>query len=469
MEKSRGSVVEERGKKLNLFNIISLGVGGGIGSGIFVMMGFGIAYTGRSIVLAVSVGCIYMLLAYLYHPVMASMFVTPGGDYDMKAMLMGPHMTGVSALMTFIMGLGISSYSIAFASYFVSVFTGLASYQRAISVILVLGFFALSVKGTKVMATITSIITVVLLLSIGIFIVVGLPQVKPGFFASTPEAPFFLNGWSGFIGAIAIMSFACQGSTHPPISVMTRTKNPRKTVPAGLLIITIIIGIVYGLMSIVAAGVLPLEQVMGQNLSLVAGAIFTPVTFVVFILGAACCAIASSLSAGMTMLRYPLLSVVEDGWLPKCLGKTTKDGYPYVLMGIFLAITLLPIFTPVTVDTLVSLTLVPLMLTNVYMNIKLIALPKKYPKQWENAIFRMPMPLFYVLCVLGAVCALAVAYYLFVDMDLISRILCAVMVAAMILITEIRIRQGAVNIKDLDAKRERIATAAIAATEAEDA
>lgn len=250
---------------------------------------------------------------------------------------------------------------------------------------------------------------------------------------------------------------------------MTRTKDPRKTVPAGLLIITIIIGIVYGLMSIVAAGVLPLEQVMGQNLSLVAGAIFTPVTFVVFILGAACCAIASSLSAGMTMLRYPLLSVVEDGWLPKCLGKTTKDGYPYVLMGIFLAITLLPIFTPVTVDTLVSLTLVPLMLTNVYMNIKLIALPKKYPKQWENSMFRMPMPLFYVLCVLGAVCALAVAYYLFVDMDLISRILCAVMVAAMILITEIRIRQGAVNIKDLDAKRERIATAAIAATEAEDA
>ena len=37
-------------KKLGLFNIFSLGVGGAIGSGIFVMMGFGIAYTGRSIV-----------------------------------------------------------------------------------------------------------------------------------------------------------------------------------------------------------------------------------------------------------------------------------------------------------------------------------------------------------------------------------------------------------------------------------
>ena len=69
-------------KKLGLFNIFSLGVGGAIGSGIFVMMGFGIAYTGRSIVLAVSVGCLYMLLAYLFHPIMSSMFVLPGGDYD---------------------------------------------------------------------------------------------------------------------------------------------------------------------------------------------------------------------------------------------------------------------------------------------------------------------------------------------------------------------------------------------------
>ncbi len=83
-------------------------------------------------------------------------------------------------------------------------------------------------------------------------------------------------------------------------------------------------------------------------------------------------------------------------------------------------------------------------------------------------MFRMPKPLFNVLCLLGAICALAVAYYLFVDMDITSRILCAVMVAAMILITEIRIRQGAVNINDLSAKRERIAAAAIAATEAEE-
>ena len=164
-------------KKLGLFNIFSLGVGGAIGSGIFVMMGFGIAYTGRSIVLAVSVGCLYMLLAYLFHPIMSSMFVLPGGDYDMKAMLMGPTMTGFSALAAVVQGFGMASYGLAFASYFVSVFTGLADYQVLIAALLMVAFFALSVKGTKAMATITTVITATLLVSIVVFLVVGLPKV----------------------------------------------------------------------------------------------------------------------------------------------------------------------------------------------------------------------------------------------------------------------------------------------------
>ena len=39
----------EHGKKLNIWNIIGLGLGGAIGTGIFVLLGFGIQFTGRSI------------------------------------------------------------------------------------------------------------------------------------------------------------------------------------------------------------------------------------------------------------------------------------------------------------------------------------------------------------------------------------------------------------------------------------
>lgn len=458
--------MKEEKTKLGLLNIFSLGVGGAIGSGIFVMMGFGIAYTGRSIVLAVSVGCLYMLLAYLFHPIMSSMFVLPGGDYDMKCMLMGPTMTGFTALNTVLGGLGMASYGLAFANYFVSVFTGLAGYETWIAALLMIVFFALSVYGTKVMSTVTSIITIILLVSIAVFVGIGVPQVQSGFW-SNDDGMLFSGGFNGFIGAIAMMSFACQGTTMAPVSVMPVTKNARRTVPLGILLITVTVGLVYALMAYVASGVLPVEQVAGQNLSVVASAIFSPLFFKIFILGAACCAILSSLASGMTMLRYPLLSVAEDGWLPKVFTKTTKNGYPYVIMGLFLIFSILPLFTGLSVDSLISLVMIPSMIMNAYMNLSMIRLVKEYPAQWKNATLHMPTALFNCLCVIGTACSVAVAYYLFKDLDVVSMITCVVLLAVMLILAQFRLRTGAVKREDLLAKRQKIAEAAIAATAAE--
>ena len=59
--KERYFIMEEKGKKLGLWNIIGLGLGGAIGTGVFVLLGYGVAYTGRSISLVVTIGCFFML------------------------------------------------------------------------------------------------------------------------------------------------------------------------------------------------------------------------------------------------------------------------------------------------------------------------------------------------------------------------------------------------------------------------
>ena len=53
----------EGGKNIGLWNIVGLGLGGAIGTGIFVLLGFGIANAGRAILPVVIVGCFFMLLA----------------------------------------------------------------------------------------------------------------------------------------------------------------------------------------------------------------------------------------------------------------------------------------------------------------------------------------------------------------------------------------------------------------------
>ena len=75
---------KESTKKIGLWNIVGLGVGGAVGSGIFVTLGSAIAKTGRSI-LPITIICVfYMLLAYWYNLAMSGVFIIEGGDYSMK-------------------------------------------------------------------------------------------------------------------------------------------------------------------------------------------------------------------------------------------------------------------------------------------------------------------------------------------------------------------------------------------------
>ena len=97
----------------------------------------------------------------------------------------------------------------------------------------------------------------------------------------------------------------------------------------------------------------------------------------------------------MTMLRYPLLAVAEDGWLPSVFKKTDKNGYPYVVMALFFVFSVVPLFTGLSVDALISLVMIFSMIMNAYMNISLIRLVKQYPEQWKNSTLHMPLGLWF--------------------------------------------------------------------------
>lgn len=453
-------------KSLNLLNIIGLGLGNTIGSGIFVMLGFGIAYTGRSIVIAMPVACIYMLLCYFFQLVMSSVFILPGGDYDMKVMLLGPLATGWTALKTTLGSLTLASYGIAFATYLVSVLTGLTAYKTEIAAAIIVFVFLLSIKGTKALASATTAVTFILISAIALFVVKGVPLVRNDFFSNS-DGLFWAGGFKGFWSGVSIVSFACVGSTLATVSVMSTTKKARRTIPVGILIVTVIVSIVYILMGYVAAGVLPIQDVMGKDLSLVAHAIFSPPLFNIFILGGACCAILSSLISCMTMYRYPLMSITEDGWLPKVFLKTTKSGYPYVIMGFIMVFALLPLFTSFSIDALVSLNMIPNMCISAYLNLLLIKIPKKYPKQWRTSTLHMPIPLYNTLCVLGALSAGINAWLLFADLDMKSKLACVGLILLLLAYAFFRLKTGAVDKAKLSKKRAKIEAAVFAATETE--
>lgn len=405
-----------------------------------------------------------MLLAYWYNLVMPTMFVLKGGDYSMKAMLFNPLLTGASAWMIIINGFAFASYAIAVTSYLCVVFPGLTPYSTICSIVIATLFYASSIKGSRFITILENIMTIVLIAALILFVIFGIPNVDmANFFNMSADGGFFHGGFSGFIAAIAIMGWACQGTTMGPIAMAAVTKNPKKTIAKSIVIITALLAVVYGLIAYVAGGVLPYDQVAGANLSVTAAAIFPKGLYIFFVVGGGIGAIATSMLGGIAMMRYPTIQVAEDGWLPSVFKKTTKNGYPYVTYIVLYLLTIIPIVTGMSLDSVVSLCMIPMMLMNIYMNLACITLPKKFLEQWEKRSMKMPLWFYNVCSVVGAVCAGVVAYNLFVDLTPTTAALTVAIVVGLLFLSWLRLKQGAVKAEDINAKKAEILKEAIAA------
>ena len=451
-------------KKIGLWNIVGLGVGGAVGSGIFVTLGPAIEKTGRSI-LPITVICVfYMLLAYWYNLGMSGIFVIDGGDYSMKGMLLPPILTGYGGWTNVIWAFGFTGYSLALTSYLGNLFPVVADHSKLVSSIVLTLFFLLSMKGNRIVTLFQNVATALLVVALVLFVVIGIPNVNAAdFFNAAHDGGFFHGGFGGMISAIAIMGWACQGTTMGPVGVVPITKNPKRTIPMGILVTCVVVSVVYGLMSYVASGVLPYEQIAGQNLSVTAAAIMPQGLFAFFVIGGGICAIISSFLAVLAMIREPLSHMADDGWFPAVFRTKSKDGYPYFCFLLTYIVALVPILTGMSVGNAISMLMIPTMLINVYLNAACMIIPKKYPEQFAKRSIKMPVWLFNACSILGGFCAAVVAITLFKDLTVQDAIVAAGVIIIPLIFSAIALKTGSVSAKDLDAKRQEIIDAALEA------
>ncbi|MCI8711857.1 MAG: APC family permease [Ruminococcus sp.] len=439
----------EEGKKklLGVPELTCYGIGNSIGSGIFVSMGVSIGYTGHSITLALALACVVVLFAYAYKTVMAGMFVLPGGRYSQAALLQPPLLVGASALTTAFSGLAFAMYAISIVEYAATVVPQLAEYDKIIEIAILTLFFVTTFFGDKFMGRFNLIMVVVLIFALLVYTFVGLGRVDWSTVNPASEN-YFSGGVAGLFMAVATMSFACQGSTLP-IDMAGQSRNPKRSLPIAIMLSSLIILVVYCLIGIVSAGILPIEDVAGKNLGVVAKAIFPYPVFVIFIIGGACFAIATSLYSTMAGVRYPILATVDDGWLPKFLGKRTEKGYPWVMMLLLYATSILSIFVDLGLQDLISVMMIPTMILNTINNILVVGLARKYPKAWEKSFFHMPMAAFRVVMGFATFCSLLITAALFTTMDTKGQILIVVLMVAVFGYCAYRLKADKVNLTDI--------------------
>jgi APA family basic amino acid/polyamine antiporter len=367
---------------LGLKDLFGQAVGSIIGVGVMTLLGSAIALTGRSIPFAFLISTFIVVGYALPYVLICSAARVKGGTYTMVGMLAGTRLTGVQAIMHVLGNLSLGMYGLSLASYFISFF-GFGN-QKVIAFVALTFCFVLNIFGIDKMAKVQNIIVLMLCIALGLFVAFGIVHVQPDYFKNG----LFTGGIGGFLQAGGLLTYAVAGaSTITALSA--EAKNPTRDIPLVIVISTLAVAVFYAIIAFVAAGVLPVEQVAGKNLSVVAKIVLSKPLYAFFIVCGAMFAIMTHLNGQFAAATRPMLQACRDGWFPEKLGYIhPKYRTPIYLLAIFYAVSVITILTGWSIKTITNMSIICTGITILITCIAVIRLPKVCPQGWANSKFK---------------------------------------------------------------------------------
>ena len=378
---------------LGFRELMAQAVGNIIGAGVMTLLGSAIALTGRSLPLSFLVATFIVVGYALPYVLICSTARVKGGTYTMIGMLAGTKLTGVQCIMNILGNLGLGMYGLSLASYFMSFF-GFGN-QKVIALIAVTIFYLLNVFGIDKMAKAQNAIVLMLSIALGLFAAFGIVHVQPGYM----DHDFMTGGWLGLLQAGALMTNAVAGASM--ITALSgEAKNPTRDIPMVIITATLAVAALYSVIAVVAAGVLPVDQVAGENLSVVAKIILPKPLYVYFMVCGAMFAIISTLNGQFATASRPPLQACRDGWFPEWMGYVhPKFRTPVVLLTMFYLISVFTILSGLKIRTIANLTIICSGITILITCVAVLRLPKVCPTGWKNSRFRCSKPVLILIAV----------------------------------------------------------------------
>ena len=362
--------------------LYSISFGHIIGSGIFSLVGVGIAMTGKSVFLGMLVSVIIVLMQALPLILMSGTVRLRGGFYSIVATMWGEKYAGFYIIIYFCANISLAMYAISFAEYLQGIFPGVP--VTLVSFLVLTFFFIMNLLGVEGAAKLEIVMDVIMAVALTLFIVYGLPQVDyENFFTSD----FLTSGPVGLLSCGVLLTWATAGASDM-INLSAEAKNPTKDLPQVIVVATLAIAVFYGLIAVVAAGVLPVSATADQPLNVVAEVIFPRPVYLFFVIFGALLALSTTLNASFAWVTKPILQACNDGWLPKKLGYIhPKFKTPVIILAIFYVIGLLPIFLGFNIGMIADMTVLLNNILFIFICYGAAFMPKRIPELWAASKF----------------------------------------------------------------------------------
>lgn len=346
-------------KTLGASDMVMLGVGCIIGTGIFVLTGVAAAkYAGPGIMLSFVLSGLACAFAALAYAELASMVPVAGSAYTYSYAALGEiiaWIVGWNLILEY--SVGSSAVAAGWSGYMVGLLKSagieLPKAYTAVpadggivnlpAMLIAIFLSFLLVRGTKESATLNKILVFIKLAAVFIFLILAGPKVNPANWT-----PFMPYGFSGVAGGAAIIFFAYIGF-DAVATAAEECRNPNRDLPIGIIGSLIVCTILYIAVAAVLTGVVPYTEL--NNAEPVAYALRA----IGYNLGSAL--VGTGAIAGITTVLLVLMygqtrvffAMSRDGLIPAGICKVhPKYGTPHVItMLAGVAVALIAGFTPI--------------------------------------------------------------------------------------------------------------------------
>lgn len=388
---------ENKRKQLGFIDCMGIGIGQIIGSGVMVLTGIVVGLTGHGTPWAFILAALLVICTMTSAVVLSSAIPSNGGGYSYVKRLMGPRSGFIYLGMFVLSQVLIATFALGFAQYFAALVP--SANEKLVAMVILTLATVVNYIGIKTAASVQNVMVACLLGALALFVLFGLPKVEWSNMALTMDN-IMPGGVNSFLQGVALLSFATGGAKFLA-ETAGEVKNAGKTVPRAMILSTIIVAAFYAVIGVVASGVLPLDQVAFQPLTLVAQTIFPVWMYYLFIIGGALFALATTLNGTLSWVTRGLQMSAKDGWLPEICAKENKGGTPVVLLLVFFVVGAIPILSGMDTTTISNM---GVGVNQVLLIMEVIAcwrLPKLMPEAYENASMKLKLPVLYVLLTLS--------------------------------------------------------------------
>lgn len=273
-KKPLDSLIPQQGKvqlsrTLGAFDLMLLGVGAIVGTGIFILPGTVAAqHSGPAIVFSFVIAAIICVFSAMCYSEFSSAVPVTGSAYTYSYVIFGEIIAwiiGWSLLLEY--GLAVAAVATGWSSYFSSLLAGFnitiphavsgafdpanGTYINLPAIFIILILAALLTLGVKESTKLNTIMVFVKVGVVLLFIIVGAFYVQPSNWQ--PFAPF---GTTGILTGAALVFFAYLGFDAVS-SAAEEVKNPQRNMPIGIIGSLAICTVLYILVSLVLTGMVP--------------------------------------------------------------------------------------------------------------------------------------------------------------------------------------------------------------------